>query len=109
MQKILGEQFAERCRKLLAIEGQNMHSVARKLGVSQSTVYRATGGKRRTVELAKSNQRKWAETTRKGRTKSGARRNVGHSKATFAAARRKRLGDGRKKRHSRKRVLAGTI
>lgn len=109
MQKILGEAFATKCRNMLKVPGANMHSVARKLGCSPSTVYRATGGKKRANEQPVATNRKWMETTRKSRTITGRSRTVGRSKAQREKERRRGRPDGRTQRHTRKRVLAGTI
>lgn len=85
MQKILGEAFAAKCARLLKVKGATMHSVARYLECSPSTVYRATGGRKRVVAH---DTTKWVEATRKARAKSDqGPRNVGQSKETIRRSR----------------------
>lgn len=73
MRKLIGEAFKSKCEALMAAGG-NIHTVARKLKCSPSTVYRATGGKKRSTE---GDSEKWIEKTRVARTSTGRANGVG--------------------------------
>ena len=65
---ILTEKFVAKIHAELRKPGANMHAVARKLGCSPSTIYRATGGKAR---LASGKTTVWVESARRQRVKRG--------------------------------------